>query len=757
MIVLVLLFVLPCYATRIKQTNDMIGGFSGDGGNAQDDSVKASLDLLHSKVTGEGAGTGNSFYVDSGATGLGTGISLTDAMTTLDAAVALCSDNNGDVIYVAAGHNENWTGTDSADIDVIGVTIIGLGTGSNRPRFDYDDADAELVIGAANVKLYNLTFQPGYNQVVHAIEIEADADGSIIDNCEFMDGEAASTDEFLDAIQPDAAADDLIISNCIAISVSSTSDGANTWLDMTVGVIDNIRVVNNYVLGDYADAAIFSDDIDTHSYIAYNVITNIHTGIHAIEFSTTATGLLYSNYCASDTPGTIVDPGSMENAMNIEADYGAAEDAEAGPGWALKKATAATNNYPDNVEPDSLFAFIMVSGTTATASTFDNTTDSLQAIADAVATVPQSGGTTSWNATALAAIEGEATDAIEADSLDKLIAADDRSASLTYPDSVATESIMAFLMSKSASPIKTSYNNTTDSLEAISDRVVDVNLWTNNNLEDCNSYTRTYIGECNDYSVSLIVDSNLWSNNNLSDCNSYTKTYISECNDYAVSIAEDSNLWSNNNLEDCNSYTKTYIGECNDYAVSVVEDSNLWTNNHVDDCNGRITQMLGRFEGAALPAYDTSHYLAVTVDFDGTTGAGHWGLSGETDEVLTVTGAVRIRLLMECTDTCTGTDGGTIALWAGTSEDVILAATVINTEGADNTNLDSGEIWLDTSPTEHTAIGASGFFDFVVVGGLDVGLDCQVQDIADGTIVFHVWWTPLDATGNVVAGGGGTL
>jgi hypothetical protein len=98
-----------------------------------------------------------------------------------------------------------------------------------------------------------------------------------------------------------------------------------------------------------------------------------------------------------------------------------------------------------------------------------------QALEDLLAKVPLSDGTVSWNATALAAIEGEATDAIEADSLDKLIAADDRTASLTYPDSVATESIMAFIMSKSASPIKTSYNNTTDSLEAIRDNIDTLN------------------------------------------------------------------------------------------------------------------------------------------------------------------------------------------------------------------------------------------------------------------------------------------
>jgi len=40
-----------------------------------------------------------------------------------------------------------------------------------------------------------------------------------------------------------------------------------------------------------------------------------------------------------------------------------------------------------------------------------------------------------------------------------------------YPDSVVQESIFAYIMSKSADPVTTSYDNTTDSLEAISDKL----------------------------------------------------------------------------------------------------------------------------------------------------------------------------------------------------------------------------------------------------------------------------------------------
>ncbi len=86
------------------------------------------------------------------------------------------------------------------------------------------------------------------------------------------------------------------------------------------------------------------------------------------------------------------------------------------------------------------------------ANTYDNTTDSLEAIADA-----------------LAAGTG-ATVAIEADLLNYLVKEADGGGN-AYPDSVTSDSVMAYLMAKGNPAAITSYDNTTDSLEAISDFV----------------------------------------------------------------------------------------------------------------------------------------------------------------------------------------------------------------------------------------------------------------------------------------------
>lgn len=448
--VLLALLLVLCFASRVSgvpiaQAEERLGNYTGpSSGTAQDDNVKASLDLLHSKVGGsvDNIGTGNVFYVDSNVASEGAGTSWIGAKDTLDEAVDLCTDNNGDVIYVAQGHNENWNSTDSANLDVIGITVIGLGTGTNRPRFDYDTADAELVIGAANVKIYNLTFQPGLTAVVHAIEVEADADGSIIDSCEFLSGESETDDEFIDAIQLATAADDMIISNNVATEVTA---GANTWLDASTGIVDNLVVVGNRVRGTYAEGGIFSNKACTAAYVAGNTVTNLSTGVAAITFSGNTTGALVNNYASSDTAGTIIDPGYMEQTGNVETDEGANEDCDQAPAWF--GSAAGTGAYPINVENDSLIAKLMTMDNTgvATITDFDNATMSLEAL----------------NAD-LDAIIADFTD-YDLDHLSSLI----DGGTHVYPDSVAAQSILAFLMCTGADPAITTYNNTTDSLEAL--------------------------------------------------------------------------------------------------------------------------------------------------------------------------------------------------------------------------------------------------------------------------------------------------
>jgi len=76
--------------------------------------------------------------------------------------------------------------------------------------------------------------------------------------------------------------------------------------------------------------------------------------------------------------------------------------------------------------------------------------------------IPQSGGATVWNATALQAIQDEAEDALEGEDLDHLLKLDD--AAQPYPVNCATDSILAKLIAKGDPAVPSTFDCTTDSL-----------------------------------------------------------------------------------------------------------------------------------------------------------------------------------------------------------------------------------------------------------------------------------------------------
>ena len=92
--------------------------------------VKGSLDLVD--------GPGNTFFVHSGGSTSGSGLVWNDPVSTLEAAVQFCAANNGDVIYIKPGHAETLSADSAVDIDIAGITVIGLGTGAARPTFTFD-------------------------------------------------------------------------------------------------------------------------------------------------------------------------------------------------------------------------------------------------------------------------------------------------------------------------------------------------------------------------------------------------------------------------------------------------------------------------------------------------------------------------------------------------------------------------------------------------------------------------------------------
>jgi hypothetical protein len=104
--------------------------------------------------------------------------------------------------------------------------------------------------------------------------------------------------------------------------------------------------------------------------------------------------------------------------------------------------------------------------TAAALATLDDILDTeFPALTTEVGKIPKSDGSASWNATALAAIQSEANDALVANHLDHLIGVADPGGV------VANNSFLAKLVSKSATAAFSDYVNTTDSLQALRDNM----------------------------------------------------------------------------------------------------------------------------------------------------------------------------------------------------------------------------------------------------------------------------------------------
>src|SRR3990172_2212211 len=157
--------------------------------------------------------TGSTFFVHNG-----TGVEKRDQgkkispFATIDYAIGRCTADKGDVIYVMEGHNEGL-GNAQITVDIAGISIIGLGRGSNAPRIDFDHANASIDITANGCTLDNLRLLPSVTAVLIAIDVTAD--DTTLRNLVTLPGEdGAGVDEFAETIEINAGSDRTVIEGC---------------------------------------------------------------------------------------------------------------------------------------------------------------------------------------------------------------------------------------------------------------------------------------------------------------------------------------------------------------------------------------------------------------------------------------------------------------------------------------------------------------------------------------------------------------
>lgn len=283
----------------------------------------------HFMVIDQAITTGDVWFVDSatGTDSLGRGRSPQDPFATLDYAVDFCTADQGDIIYLMPAHAETETEEDIElfDINVAGITVIGLGVGDKRPTFTFEDDGATVVLGAANCRLSNIRFISGVADLATVLEIEAAATGNKVDHCYFADTSAA---EMLVTVAIEANADNLIFEdNHINGAVGGDATGGVVF----AGGCDNLLFQRNIMRGDWDTQAALdmSGAASTNVIIAENVISN-NDGDVGLAYAghSGTTGFMIRNYLHGDKDGTV--PVTETTALHLSQNYGGDEPATSG-------------------------------------------------------------------------------------------------------------------------------------------------------------------------------------------------------------------------------------------------------------------------------------------------------------------------------------------------------------------------------------------------------------------------------------------
>jgi len=241
---------------------------------------------------------GNIFYVGSTVTGTSDsnqGTNPTAPKATLESAINACTANNGDTIVLLPGHTEAVTST-STNVDVAGITIIGLGRGSMKPTLTFAATSSRINVTASNCTLQNLRLEAAVGDVVTAVLHATAAKNTKYIDIEFF---ATSTFNFI---------------NCYTLGAANISDGC-TWvrnylrtadagqlaLAITSAAHNDLKFYNNYVSHAAAAAGLLTGaaadflGLDVRGNFVQTGQTDGSVGVLVITTGTASSGNVVDN------------------------------------------------------------------------------------------------------------------------------------------------------------------------------------------------------------------------------------------------------------------------------------------------------------------------------------------------------------------------------------------------------------------------------------------------------------------------------
>jgi len=141
--------------------------------------------------------------------------------STLDYAIGKCKAGRGDIIMVMPGHAEDIATAGALTSDVAGVAVVGLGTGTLRPKFSFTAATATHVISADNCSFNNIQWEANFADVAIGLDVSAVA-GLSFENCHFT--EAGTNLNYVIMIDIATGASDISVIGCKFIGNDAAND-----------------------------------------------------------------------------------------------------------------------------------------------------------------------------------------------------------------------------------------------------------------------------------------------------------------------------------------------------------------------------------------------------------------------------------------------------------------------------------------------------------------------------------------------------
>jgi len=220
---------------------------------------------------------------------------------TIDFAIGQCTANRGDVIYVMPGHVETITASGGLNLDVAGITIIGLGRGTLQPRIDYTATSSSVQINSSNVSICNVNFHANVTSVTLGVDIVASSSDTLIKGC-YFDVETTATDEFSIVIDIKTGCNRTIVEDNI---IDMGLGGSNTGVRLSAGISTGVVIKNNRIVGDYSAGCIATTFSGiTELYIEDNLLMQGGTGnlnaVAVINNNANTTGVVRNNDIVCD-------------------------------------------------------------------------------------------------------------------------------------------------------------------------------------------------------------------------------------------------------------------------------------------------------------------------------------------------------------------------------------------------------------------------------------------------------------------------